>query len=180
MSIFVRNGLLIIRETMSMKSKILLLAAVAIFSLTGCDWVRKQMGKPTSAELEAMCSRSGGFVSHFGTSDSDRIHNLVVEGDGHAVLVWNAMIYQICKSVGAMAAVLGGRVDAILLTGGLVRFDDIVDGITKRCGWIAPVCVYKGEVEQEELCGEVLKVLRGTAKAARYTGHPVFSGFSWG
>lgn len=133
----------------------------------------------TPAGLEAMCSRSGGFVSHFGTSDSDRIHNLVVEGDGHAVLVWNAMIYQICKSVGAMAAVLGGRVDAILLTGGLVRFDDIVDGITKRCGWIAPVCVYKGEVEQEELCGEVLKVLRGTAKAGRYTGRPVFSGFSW-
>ena len=133
----------------------------------------------TPAGLEAMCSRSGGFVSHFGTSDSDRIHNLVVEGDGHAVLVWNAMIYQICKSVGAMAAVLGGRVDAILLTGGLVRFDDIVDGITKRCGWIAPVCVYKGEVEQEELCGEVLKVLRGTAKAGRYTGRPVFRGFSW-
>ena len=89
------------------------------------------------------------------------------------------MIYQICKSVGAMAAVLEGKVDAILLTGGLVRFDDIIDGIRRRCEWIAPVSVYKGEVEQEELCFEVLKVMRGEKKANKYTGRPVFSGFSW-
>ena len=129
--------------------------------------------------IEEMCCRSGGFVSHFGTSDSDRIHALVDEGDRKATLVWNAMIYQICKSIGAMACVLEGRVDAILLTGGLVRFDDIVEGIRRRCSWIAPVSVYKGEVEQEELGGEVLKVLNGEAVASEYTGKPVFNGFDW-
>ena len=130
-------------------------------------------------ELEAMCSRSGGFVSHFGTSDSDKIHRMKEEGDEHATLVWNAMIYQICKSIGAMATVLKGCVDAILLTGGLVRFSDIIEGVKESCSWIAPVYVYPGEVEQEELCYEVLRVIRGEAKARKYTGKPVFEGFSW-
>ena len=133
----------------------------------------------TPQELEAMCSRSGGFVSHFGTSDSDKVHKMKEEGDEHASLVWDAMIYQICKSIGAMAIVLSGRIDAILLTGGLVRFSDITDGIKERCGWIAPVFVYPGEVEQEEMCFEVLKVIRGEKKASKYTGRPVFEGFPW-
>ena len=131
------------------------------------------------SDLEAMCSRSGGFVSHFGTSNSDTVHRMKEEGDEHASLVWETMIYQICKSIGAMACVLEGNVDAILLTGGLVRFNDIVEGIQRRCSWIAPVSVYKGEVEQEELGGEVLKVLNGEAVASEYTGKPVFSGFDW-
>ena len=133
----------------------------------------------TPAELEAMCSRSGGFVSHFGTSDANKVHKLKEAGDPHASIVWEAMIYQICKSIGAMATVLEGKVDAILLTGGLVRFGDIVEGIERRCSWIAPITVYPGEVEQEEMCSEVLKVMRGEKKAAVYSGRPVFSGFPW-
>ena len=139
----------------------------------------KYLESHTPQELEAMCSRSGGFVSHFGTSDSNRIHRMKEEGDAHATIVWDAMIYQICRSIGAMAAVLEGRVDAILLTGGLVRFGDIIEGIEKRCSWIAPVFVYKGEVEQEEMCYEVLKVMRGEKQAHVYTGKPVFEGFPW-
>ena len=131
------------------------------------------------SELEAMCSRSGGFVSHFGTSDSERIHKLVELGDSHACLVWNTMIYQIAKAIGSMAAVLEGKAEAILLTGGLVRFDDIVEGIRKRCSWIAPIHVFPGEVEQEEMASEVLKVLRGEKTARLYSGKPVFSGFCW-
>ncbi|MDD7271179.1 MAG: butyrate kinase, partial [Spirochaetales bacterium] len=130
-------------------------------------------------DVEAMCSRSGGFVSHFNTSNADTIHKAVEENDDHAKLVWNAMIYQIAKEIGAMAAVLEGRVDGILLTGGLVRFNDIVEGIKERCSFIAPIYVYKGEVEQEVLNSEVLKVLRGEIKANKYSGKPVFEGYSW-
>ena len=65
-------------------------------------------------DVRRMCSRSGGFVSLFGTSNSDTVHALVEQGDKKAVLVWNTMIYQICKSIGTMSAVLCGRVDAIL------------------------------------------------------------------
>ena len=94
-------------------------------------------------------------------------------------LVWKTMGYQLCKSIGAMAAVLSGNVDAIILTGGLLRFDDIAEEVRRRTGWIAPVVLYPGEVEQEEMAGEVLKVMRGEIKANAYTGKPVFSGFPW-
>ncbi len=130
-------------------------------------------------EVRLMCSRAGGFVSHFGTSDSKKVHRMVETGDKKAVLVWNTMIYQICKEIGAMSAVLSGNVDGILLTGGLVRYDDIVEGIRARCGWIASITVYPGEMEQEELAGAVLRVLRGEETAHAYTGEPVWNGFGF-
>ena len=124
-----------------------------------------------------MCSRSGGFVSLFGTSNSDTIHAMVEQGDRKATLVWKTMIYQVCKGIGEMSAVLCGKVDAIVLTGGLMRFDDIAAGIRERCGWIAPIHVYPGEMEQDALAFSVLKVLRGQAEARIYSGKPVWQGF---
>ena len=128
-------------------------------------------------EVRLMCSRAGGFVSLFGTSNSDTIHALVDQGDRKATLVWRTMIYQICKMIGEMSAVLCGKVDGIVLTGGLMRFADITDGIRERCGWIAPISVYPGEMEQEALAGAVLKVLRGQASAMTYSGKPVWNGY---
>ena len=130
-------------------------------------------------DVRRMCSRSGGFVSHFGTADADKIHALVEAGDRKATLVWNAMVYQIGKQIGAMSAVLKGKVDGILLTGGLVRFPDIVDSIRDMCGWIAPIALYPGEAEQEALALSVLQVFRGEATANRYTGQPVWQGFGF-
>lgn len=133
----------------------------------------------TTAQMRAMLSRSGGFVSHFGTSDAAKVHALVEQKDPKALTVWNAMVYQLCKSIGAAAAVLEGKVDGILLTGGLMRYADILEGVQQRCGWIAPIAVYPGECEQEAMAQAVLEVMRGEKKAARYTGKPVFDGFSW-
>jgi butyrate kinase len=131
----------------------------------------------STKDVRLMCSRAGGFVSLFGTADSDEIHRRVEAGDRAAVLAWQTVIYQICKQIGEMAAVLRGRVDAILLTGGLVRFADIPDGIRDRCGWIAPVAVYPGELEQEALAHSVLRALRGEEPVRTYTGKPVWDGF---
>ena len=128
-------------------------------------------------DVRRMCSRSGGFVSLFGTSNSDTIHALVEQGDRKACLVWNTMIYQICKMIGEMSTVLKGKVDGIVLTGGLMRFDDITDGIKERCEWIAPVSVYPGEMEQEALAYPVLRAVRGEEKILRYAGKPVWNGF---
>ena len=128
-------------------------------------------------EVRRMCSRAGGFVSLFGTSDANKIHALVDQGDKKATLVWNTMIYQIAKSIGEMSTVLCGKVDAIVLTGGLMRFDDIAAGIRERCGWIAPIHVYPGEMEQEAMAFPVLKVLRGQATAMKYSGKNVWQGF---
>ena len=133
----------------------------------------------TTAQMRSMLSRSGGFVSHSGTSDAAKVHALVDAGDKKAVTVWNAMIYQLCKSIGGMAAVLEGKVDGILLTGGLMRYGDILKGVEQRCGWIAPITVYPGECEQEAMADAVLEVLRGQRQANRYTGVPVFQGFEW-
>ena len=137
------------------------------------------MENHTTEDLRTMCSRSGGFVSHFGTSNAATIHRMMDGGDPKATLIWNSMVYQICKSIGAMAAVLEGKVDAILLTGGLVRFDDIPSKISQRCAWIAPVFTYPGEIEQEAMATSVMDVLEGKTAAFRYTGEPVFSGFPW-
>ena len=129
------------------------------------------------ADVRLRCSRAGGFVDLFGTANSDTIHALVDKGDRKATLVWQTMIYQICKMIGEMSAVLCGKVDAILLTGGLVRFNDIVEGIKTRCGFIAPVSVYPGEMEQEALALPALKALRGELVANEYSGRNVWPGF---
>ena len=128
-------------------------------------------------EARLLCARSGGFVELFGTSNAATIHSLVEQGDRKATLVWQTMIYQIAKLIGSMGAVLSGHVDAILLTGGLVRYADVVDGLRDRCGFIAPLAAYPGEMEQEAMALPVLKVLRGEATARTYTGRNVWTGF---
>lgn len=131
----------------------------------------------TTKEVRLTCSRAGGFVNLFGTADSDAIHSLVDKGDAKATLVWRTMIYQVCKQIGEMAAVLCGKVDAILLTGGLLRFSDVEAEVKERCGWIAPVYSYPGEMEQEALALTVRDALRGEAPIAEYQGKPVWNGF---
>ena len=131
------------------------------------------------AEVKKLYSKAGGFVSHFGTSDSDKVHAMVESGDHHAVLVWNAFIYQICKNIGSMASVLNGRVDAIILGGGLLRFDDLVEQIRNRCEWIAPVSIYPGEFENEAMAAGAIRVLNGDEEAKEYTGIPVWNGFNF-
>ena len=130
-------------------------------------------------EVRLKCTRAGGFVEFFGTANSDTVHAMVEKGDRKATLVWNTMIYQVCKMIGGMSAVLCGKVDAILLTGALVRFADIVEGIRSRCGFIAPISVYPGEMEQEALALPALKALRGELQPLAYSGEDVWKGFGF-
>ncbi len=131
----------------------------------------------SNARLKDLCSQAGGFSSHFGTSNSDTVHAMVEAGDPRAARVWSAMIYQTAKYIGSMAAVLEGKVDAIVLTGGLLRFDDIAESIRRYCGWIAPVVCYPGEMEQEAMALGALRVLRGEEQVKTYSGRPVWDGF---
>ncbi|MDO4475543.1 MAG: butyrate kinase [Lachnospiraceae bacterium] len=131
----------------------------------------------TAKELRDLCSQAGGFSSHFGTSNSDVVHEMVEKGDPKATLVWDAMIYQVIKAIGSMATVLGGKVDAIVLTGGLLRFPEVQGRIEESCGWIAPVTGYEGEFEHEAMANGALRVLRGEEKAKIYPGKPAWSGF---
>ena len=137
----------------------------------------EHLSRKTPAELLTLCTEGGGFSSHFGTSNADVVHRRIAEGDEYARLVWDAMIYQICKEIGAMGAVLSGRVDSIVLAGGLLRFPEIEEGIRTRCGFIAPVYAYPGEFEFEAMAFGALSVLRGERQPLVYTGEPVWKGF---
>ena len=128
-------------------------------------------------DVRLKCSRAGGFVDLLGTSNADTVHALVDAGDRRATLVWQTMIYQICKMIGEMSAVLCGKVDAVILTGGFMRFGDVIDGVRTRCGFIAPIAVYPGEMEQEAMAMSALKALRGELEPRKYTGKNVWDGF---
>lgn len=132
-----------------------------------------------SNTVRLLCSKSGGFVSHLGISDAIEVNRRIEAGDRHAELVWNGMIYQICKGIGAMSAVLCGRVDGILLGGGMVHSQDLVDKITEACGSIAAVYPYPGEFEMEAMEAGAARVLRGEEQPKKYTGKPVFQGFDF-
>ena len=83
------------------------------------------------------------------------------------------MIYNICKSIGSMATVLEGKVDAIICGGGLLRFEDLCQGIKDRCEWIAPVSFYPGEFEHEAMAAGAIRVLKGEEVLQIYTGEDI-------
>jgi butyrate kinase len=119
-------------------------------------------------EIEAKIFREGGIYSYLGTKDLQEVLRRNHAGDERAQLVFKAMIYQISKEIGAMAAVLSGQVDAILLTGGMVHSFDVVDTLRRRINWIAPVFAYPGEDEMRALVEGALRVLRGEERAMEY------------
>ena len=143
-------------------------------SMAVTDVLRYLKNEPDKV-IRDLCSQAGGFSSHFKTSNSDVIHQMVDEGDEEAIQVWNAMKYQISKWIGEMSVVLKGNVDAIVLTGGLLRFKDIEETIQENCGWIAPIHIYPGEFEHETMAKCAFNVLMGKEELKVYTGKPVFS-----
>lgn len=131
-----------------------------------------------TADVRRMCMKTGGFVDLLGTSDALEVSRQAEAGDEACRRAWDAMVYQICKEIGAMAAVLGGNVDGILLGGGMVHNKGLVRAIEERCGWIAPVFAYPGEFELEAMAAGARRVLDGVEKPLRYSGKPVFEGFA--
>jgi butyrate kinase len=119
----------------------------------------------------------GGWCALLGTSDAREVVRRIEAGDRFAELVLRTTAYQIAKDVGAMAAVLKGQVDAVVLTAGLAYCRPLVDDITNRVAFLAPVMVYPGEFEMKALSTGALKALRGEEAVQTYTGKPVFRGF---
>jgi butyrate kinase len=112
-------------------------------------------------EVEALLFREGGLCSYLGTKDLVEVERRIEAGDAKARLVFEAMIYQIAKEVGAMATVLHGHVDAVLVTGGMAHSERLISALSQRVSWIAPLTVYPGEDELQALTEGVLRVLRG-------------------
>jgi butyrate kinase len=125
-------------------------------------------GAYTEKELVDIVTKSGGMTAYLGTNDLKKCEKLIKEGDEYAALVLESMAYQVSKEIGAMTAVLEGRVDAIILTGGLAYSNRFTGCIKQRVGLIAPVKAYPGEDEMRALAEGALRVLRGQEPAVEY------------
>lgn len=122
-------------------------------------------GRYTEGALWDALIREGGVYSYLGTKDLREVERRIASGDARAELIFGAMAYQIAKDIGAMAAVLNGRANAILLTGGMARSDMLIAAIRETVEWIAPVVVYPGEDELRALAEGALRALRGEEPA---------------
>ena len=136
-------------------------------------------GEYTEKEMIAKVSKTGGLLGHLGTDSALEIGEKIKAGDKYAKLIYDAMAYQLCKFIGSYAVVLEGKVDGIVLTGGVSNDKYFTDQIEKRCGWIAPIKVYGGDFEMEALANGAIRALKGEEELKEYTGVPVWDGFDY-
>ncbi len=122
----------------------------------------------TEKEMRKKIVGNGGFNAYLGTNDAREVTKRANEGDEKAKLVREAFIYQLSKNIGAMAAVLKGKVDQIILTGGIAYGKEIDDAIADHVSFIAPVTVYAGEDELLALAQGALRVMHGEEAAKEY------------
>ena len=140
-------------------------------SLPASDLIRLCFsGKYTEKQLLKRIAGQAGLNAHLGTNDvKEIIRRIEEDGDGHAKLILDAMIYHVAKNIAAEAAVLCGEIDAILLTGGLARSEYIVSRLRRRIGFLGHVYCFPGEDEMGALALNALAVLRGKRRAKIYT-----------
>ncbi len=119
-------------------------------------------GKYTQPQIVKMLAGKGGLVAHLGKNSVQEIcEKDIAGGDKHSKEVLDAMSYTISKAIGAMAVVLKGQVDAILLTGGVAYNEPVNEVIREHCSFLAPIVIYPGEDEMEALALNALGVLKG-------------------
>ena len=125
-------------------------------------------GKYTEKEVYSKIVGKGGFNAYLGTNDMRTVTKMANEGDAHAAEVKEAFLYQVAKDIGSMACVLEGKVDRIIVTGGIAYGAEVIENLKKKAEWIAPFTVYPGEDELLALCQGGLRVLTGEEKAMEY------------
>lgn len=138
-------------------------------SLPAVDLIRLCFsGKYTEKQLLKRIAGKAGLNAHLGTADVREVERRIEDGDTRAELILNAMIYHIAKNIAALSAVLYGKVDAILLTGGLARSEYVIPRLRKRIEFLAPVYCFPGEDEMGALALNALAVLRGQREVKVY------------
>ncbi len=125
-------------------------------------------GKYTEHQMMKIIKTQGGLYAHLGTTDSREVEKRIEAGDEHAKLIYDAMALNIAKNIGKEAPVVCGKIEAILLTGGIAYSKYFTGLIEKYVSFIAPVIVYPGENEMESLALGGLRVLRGEEKAKEF------------
>jgi butyrate kinase len=120
------------------------------------------------AEASRFLTRGGGLLAHLGTNDCRLIEEKVAAGDRKFTLVYHAFVYQVAKAIGAMAAALSGKVDAVVLTGGVVRGPLFLRKLRQMVRFIAPVYAIIKNSEMEALAAAALAAHRGVQEAKPY------------
>lgn len=138
-------------------------------SLPAADLIRLCFsGKYNEKQLLKRIAGKAGLNAHLGTNSMKEIMVRIENGDEHAKLVVDAMLYHVAKNIAAEGAVLCGQVDAILLTGGIAHSEYVVNELRRRVGYLAKVYVFPGEDEMKALALNALAVLRGKFQAKVY------------
>ncbi len=125
-------------------------------------------GQYTEKEVYKKLVGNGGFNGYVGTNDMRELLKRISEGDTKAKEVYDAFIYQISKNIGSMACVLKGKVDQIVLTGGIAYSEVVINSIKEYVGFIAPFTVYPGEDELLALAQGAIRVMNGEEKPMEY------------
>ena len=125
-------------------------------------------GEYTQEEVYKKIVGKGGYVAYLNTNDAREVLREKEQGNEFAELIYNAFIYQISKAIGEMATVLKGKVDSIILTGGIAYSPIVVSDIKERVEWISNVMVYPGEDELLALAQGAIRVLSGEEEAKVY------------
>lgn len=125
-------------------------------------------GQYTEKEVYKKIVGNGGFNAYVGTNDMRDVEKMVQEGNEKAAETREAFIMQVAKNIGSMACVLKGKVDQIVITGGIAYDKVVVSGLKERAGFIAPITVYPGEDELLALAQGALRVMNGEEKAMVY------------
>ncbi|WWR16478.1 butyrate kinase [Lachnospiraceae bacterium JLR.KK008] len=126
-------------------------------------------GKYTEAQAYKMVVGNGGFNAYLGTNDMRDVDKMAdEEGNADAKMIRDAFVLQVAKDMGSMACVLEGKIDQIIITGGIAYDKYVVDALKAKAGWIAPVTVYPGEDELLALAQGGLRVLNGEEEAMNY------------
>ena len=125
-------------------------------------------GKYTEKEVYKKLVGNGGFNAYMGTNDMRDVEKAVLSGDKNAEEIRDAFILQVAKDIGSMACVLEGKVDQIIVTGGIAYDKGVVAGLKERAQWIAPFTVYPGEDELLALVQGGLRVVNGVEEAMKY------------
>ena len=134
-------------------------------------------GEHDKKEINGVIGKTGGLKGLLGTDDAREIDTMIESGDEWAKLIFEAMAYQTAKQIGAFAAVLEGKVDGIVLTGGVSHAQYFVDYVKKLTSWIAPIQIYAGDFEMEGAAAGAVRALDGVEKVMTYTGKPSWDGF---
>ena len=125
-------------------------------------------GRYSEKEVYKKLVGAGGFNALLGTNDMREVGKMVQDGSKDAELFRKAFIFQVAKDIGSMACVLSGKIDQIIITGGIAYDKEVVSGLKERCGFLAPITVYPGEDELLALVQGGLRVVNGVEKAMEY------------